>query len=593
MAAATILSELDFDQVKSDLKTFLAGQAAFADYDFEGSNMSVILDILAYNTFYNNFYTNMAISEMFLDSSQLRSSVISHTKELNYIPRSYRSSSATINISFSPNDTPASITIPKYTKFTTTIDGKSYTFSTDEVYVVTPNEGDYSVADVTIYEGRIVKEYFDVASGAKYVLSNKQLDTNSIEVVIYDSSAAGADSNTYTYKANLFGVAQTDKVFYLQGAKEEQYEIYFGQDSFGREPTTGEVIEVTYRVATGPNSDGAATFSAASTIEGYTATVTTSGNSEGGAVQETISSIKYFAPKSIQIQDRSVTESDYVNLLKSNFSEIQSVSVYGGERVDPPRYGRVIVSVDIQNSDGISENLKEKYRKFLTDRSPLAINPIIEEPKFVYVVIDSTVHYNTNITSKSANEIESLVRTALTSYSSTYLADFDKNVRHSRLVRAIDDADISIIGNDTEIKMYAYIVPTLSTNSNFTIEFRNKIFIEHPFSIDDDVELNRPGIKSSLFTYNGDLAYLQDNSAGVLQILTNTAAGVFILNDNIGTVDYTTGKVIIRNLNVSAYTGSGIKIYAKPDSQDILGPFDRIISIDDSDITLTVKASTD
>lgn len=590
--AETIISELDFNQIKTQLKNFLKGQSQFADYDYDSSNMSVLLDILAYNTFQNSFYTNMALGEMFLDSAKLKSSIVSHTKELNYLPRSYRSSIAKINVSFSPSDSPAYITIPKHTKFTSRVDGTTYTFLTDETNIITPVDGVYSITNVSVYEGRIVKEYFDVTASTKYELSNKRLDTNSIEVVVYDSNVAGAASNSYNYKPNLFGVNATDKVYYLQAAKEDQYEIYFGQNSFGYEPQIGQVVEVTYRVSTGGDSDGAVTFSSSGSIDGYVPTVTTQSSSSGGAERETISSIKYFAPKSIQIQDRAVTESDYRNLLLSNFSEINDVSVYGGERVDPPRYGKVIVSIDIKDADGVSENLKEKYTKFLLDRTSLSIDPVVKDAEYVYISVISNVYYNRNITSKTIGEIESLVRSSISSYSNTYLNSFNKNARHSRLVRAIDDTDASIIGNDTEIKIYAYIVPALNTDSNFTIEFRNPIFIEHELHIDEDVSRNFPGVKSTLFTYNGDTAYLQDNGLGVLQILTNTASGAFILNNNVGTVNYTTGKVIIRNINVSNYSGEGIKIYVKPTTLDILGPFDRIIAIDNSDVILNIKDAT-
>jgi hypothetical protein len=593
--AATIISELDFSTIKEQLKTYLASQSQFADYDYDGSNMSVLLDVLAYNTFQNNFYTNMALGEMFLDSAQLRSSIVSHTKELNYLPRSYRSAQAKVTLSFSPGDSPATITVPKYTKFTTTVNGISYTFSTDETYLIAPTAGVYSQADIYLYEGRIQKEYYDVTASSKFILSNEKVDTNSIVVKVYASSAASADVDTYTVKPNLFGVASTDKVFYLQAAENEKYEVYFGQDSFGREPTTGEVVEITYRISSGASTNGATSFTPSGSIDGYTATVTLQTASNGGAVQETLSDIKYFAPKSIQIQDRAVTESDYVNLLKNNFSEIQTVSVYGGEKIDPPRYGKVIISIDITDSDGISENLKEKYKRFLTERSPLAIDPVIVSPEFLYVQPTIEIYYDTRITSKSAAEIEALARTAITNYSSTYLSDFDKNIRHSKLVRAIDDADTSIVGNDTTLLMVAEISPELNTNTNATIEFRNQLFVDHELHVHIDITKTEPGIKSSLFTYGGDTAFIQDNGLGVLQIIT-TRAGVgsfFVLNSNVGSVDYATGKVIIKNLNVSAYSGSAIKIFAGPISLDVLGPFDRIISIRDSDVVITVKGAND
>jgi len=590
--AETIISELDFNQIKAQLKSFIQGQTQFADYDYDGSNMSVLLDILAYNTFQNSFYTNMALGEMFLDSAKLKSSVVSHTKELNYLPRSYRSSIAKINISFSPSDSPAAITIPKYTKFTTTLDGTTYTFLTDEANIVTPVDGVYSITDVSVYEGRIVKEYFDVTASTKYELSNKRLDTNSIEVVVYDSNVAGAASNSYTYKPNLFGVNATDKVYYLQAFKEDQYEIYFGQNSFGYEPRIGQVVEVTYRVSVGEDANNAKTFASVGSIGGYVPTVTTQSISSGGAEQESLDSIKFYAPKSIQIQDRAVTESDYVNLMKSNFSEIQAISVFGGEELDPPRYGKVFVSIDTTQGDGVSEGLKEVYKRFLLERSPLTVYPEVISAEFLYAELISTVYFNINVSDATPGEIESVVRNAISSYNTTYLNDFNKNLRVSRISRAIDDSHPAIVANDTEIRMIADFVPTVGLASTITVNFKNHLIIDHPLTLDEDPNLHRPAIRTSSFTYNGKTAYVQDNGRGTLQILTNTVSGFTLLDEDVGTVNYVTGRVTITGINVSAFSGNAIKIYARLEGRDIVGPKDRVLSIRNADVEINVRAAT-
>jgi len=589
--AGTIISELDFNQIKSQLKTFLQGQTQFADYDYDGSNMSVLLDILAYNTFQNSFYTNMALGEMFLDSAQLRSSIVSHAKELNYLPRSYRSSTAKVTLSFTPSDNPAFITVPKYTKFTTSVDGVSYTFSTDQVYIATQINSAYSIPNVFIYEGRIEKEYFDVAAATKYILSNKRVDTNSIVVNVYASSAANAAVENYVFKPNLFDVGSNDKVFYLQPAEQERYEIVFGNGVFGREPQTGEVVEVIYRIATGEEPNGATKFTATANIGGYPVTVTTQAASLGGAEQESLESIKFYAPKSIQIQDRAVTESDYENLLKGNFSEIQAVSVQGGEELNPPQYGKVMVYVDLTDAEGVSDGAKEKYRKFLKDRTPLAIDPIVLSPGFLYVALDTRVFYNTKTSSASPSAIESIVRTAIQTYDDAYLSDFKKNARQSRISRAIDDCDTSIVSNDTELRMVIDFIPSLGINSSITADFENHLILDHPLTAGEDITRHKPAVKTSNFTYNNLTAYIQDNGNGVLEVLTNTSDGFRVLNGNIGTVDYTTGRVVIRNLNVTAFSGSAVKIYARPESQDILGPASKIISIRDVDVTVTVEAA--
>ena len=590
--AGTIISELDFNQIKSQLKTFLQGQAQFADYDYDGSNMSVLLDVLAYNTFQNSFYTNMALGEMFLDSAQLRDSVVSHAKELNYLPRSYRSSNAKVTLTFTPSDNPAFITIPKYTKFTTNVDGKSYTFSTDQVYTITPNSGVYSVSDVSLYEGRIEKEYYDVTASTKYLISNKRVDTDSIVVNVYASSAASAEVNAYTSKPTLFDVGSSDNVFYIQPAELNRYELEFGNDVFGREPKTGEVVEVIYRIANGATPNGATTFSPSGTIQGYTATVTTTSTSFGGAEEETLDSIKFYAPKSIQIQDRAVTESDYENLLKSKFSEIQAVSVQGGEELNPPQYGKVIVHVDIQNSDGVSDGAKEKYRKFLKERTPLAIDPVIRSPKFLYVALDTTVHYNTKTSDATNSEIDSLVRNAIASYNLTYLNDFKKNARQSRIARVIDDTNTSIISNDTELRMIVDFIPVVSSASSITADFENSLILDHPLTAGEDINRHKPAVKTSSFSYGTQTAYIQDNGEGVLEVLTNTVDGFKVLSGNVGTVDYATGRVVIRDLNVSSFSGSAIKIYGRPETQDIIGPASKIISIRDVDVSVTVEAAT-
>ena len=590
--AGTIISELDFNQIKSQLKTFLQGQAQFADYDYDGSNMSVLLDVLAYNTFQNSFYTNMALGEMFLDSAQLRSSIVSHAKELNYLPRSYRASTAKVTLSFTPGDTPAFITVPKYTKFTTSVDGVSYTFSTDEVYTVTARNNTYSLADVLIYEGRIEKEYFDVTASTKYILSNKRIDTNSIVVNVYASSAASAEKTSYTFKPNLFNVGSTDKVFYLHPAEQERYEIEFGNGVFGREPLIGEVVEVIYRIATGEEPNGAVTFTATGNISGYPATVTTQSFAEGGAVQESLDSIKFYAPKSIQVQDRAVTESDYVNLMKSNFSEIQSISVFGGEELDPPRYGKVFVSIDTTQGDGVSEALKEVYKRFLLERSPLTVYPEVISADFLYAELISTVYFNNNVSDATPGEIESVVRNAIQSYNTTYLNDFNKNLRVSRISRAIDDSHIAIVANDTEVRMIADFVPTLGLASTITVNFKNRLIIDHPLTLGEDPNLHKPAIRTSSFTYDAKTAYIQDNGRGTLQILTNTVTGFTILNENIGTVNYVTGRVSISGLNVSAFSGNAIKIYGRLEGQDIVGPKDRVLSIRDIDVEVNVRVAT-
>lgn len=583
------ITELDFDQIKTALKTFLQGQDRFADFDYDGSNMAVILDVLAYNAYMQNFHSNMAIAEMFLDSAQLRSSVVSHAKELNYLPRSRRSSTALLDITFSPGDSPATITIAKGTKFNATIDGQSFTFSTDQAHLVESNNGVYQLTSVPVYEGRLEKEYFDVTTSSKYVISSKDVDTDSITVKVYDSSAANANSSTYIFKSNLFGLSATDKVFFLQPAKTDHYELTFGLDVFGKQPEVGQVIEVSYRISSADDPNGAETFTSVGDIDGYTPTVSTRAVATGGAVAESTSSIKFYAPKSIQIQDRAVTESDYINLLKNRFAEIESVSVYGGETQDPPQYGRVIVAVDVTGGDGVSNNAKERYRQFLKDRSPLSIEPVIVSPKRLYVEVSTLVFYNRNTTDQSVDSLKASVRAAIQTYNTNQLNDFGKTARVSRISRAIDDADPSIVSNDTELHLVFDLNPTLGTNTNFSIQSGNQLIVGDQLNSQGDLTTHQASVKSTNFTYQSTTSFIQDNGLGKLQILTNTAQGAKIMAEDIGTVDYGTGAIIIRGLNVSAFSGSAIKLYLVPEVETINSPKDRIISIRDTDVIVDVR----
>lgn len=588
---ATPIAELDFARIKNDLKTFLQNQDVFKDYDFEGSSMSVLLDVLAYNTFNQNFYANMALSEMFLDSAQLRSSVLSHAKELNYLPRSYSSARSDLTIRFDAPDDTSFITVPKYTKFSAQADGRSFTFMTDKTYTILPENGFYTIGGVRVYEGKQFTEYFRVTNGIKYTLSNSQIDTSSVEVKVFASDLTGASNIDYVFSPNLFGVEADGKVFYLQPSEEGRYEVTFGRNVFGREPEINEIVEITYRITSGEEANGAFGFNPESTIDGLEIIVEQAPLAEGGASEESIESIKFNAPKSIQVQERCITESDYEILLKSKFPEIQAISVYGGEELNPPKYGKVVVSVDTAGGEGVSLNSQNAYTEFLSSRCPLAIEPIVMAPEFIHAKITSTVYVNTSINGRSLGAIEASVRNSIINFSDTYLNDFKKNLRSSRLIRAIDDSDSAIVSNDTEILMIIDINPEIGEAENFAFSFKNPLIVDHPLYTGEDITIHRPAIKSSNFDIGGNSSYIQDNGNGVLQILSNTPSGFIVLNSNLGTVDYNTGRIVIRKLNVDGYSGEAIKIYGRMATNDILGPKERILSIRASDIDVSIESA--
>ncbi len=315
----------DFFSLKNNLIDFLKQQDQFKDYDFAGSNLNALIDVLAYNTYHNNFFGNMAISEMFLDSAQLKESVVSHAKHLNYLPKSKTSARSLLNITINANDNPSLITIPKNTVFTARYGTKSYFFSTNETVEVIKSFGKYKFIELPVYEGRIIREFYNVDTiNSKFVLSNKDIDISSIKV--YVKPTINSNQEEYYFKSNIFDVTRNQQVFYIQPAFDNQYEITFGSNVFGFQPTIGSIIEIEYRITSGEEANGANIFSTSS-INGYPIIVNSATIASGGSDEETIDSIKFFAPKSIQVQERAVTEFDYEILLKINFRKLMQLVV--------------------------------------------------------------------------------------------------------------------------------------------------------------------------------------------------------------------------------------------------------------------------
>lgn len=605
MSNKTTITELDFFEIKDQLKAFMKGQSKFLDYDFEGSNMSVLLDILSYNTFQNNFYTNMAFSEMFLDSAQLRDSVISHAKELNYLPKSIQSSKATLFIDFvnvsevtgEGNLLPSYLKIPKFTKFIGRKSGEAFNFITLEDYTVFPDSQDkYCLTDIEIFEGKLVQEEYTVTSDdkQKFVLSNENVDTSTIEVHVRENTNVSAKKEEFIKKDGIFGVQKADKVYYIKPTKGNRFEIEFGRDVFGEQPLAGSVIEVSYLVSKGAESNGIQAFSGSSiSFDGksYDISITTVSKATGGSAEESTESIRRFAPKSIQIQDRAITESDYEILLKNQFPQIQTVAVYGGEELDPPRFGRVIVSVDVNNAEGSSENDKIAFANYLKERSPLSIEPIVVSPEFMHVNVESTIYLNVDKTEKSPNAVRSDIITSILNYSNTSLNEFAKTMRYSRLLSAIDGADTNIISNDTKVRAVIELEPS-KTSSNYTINFKNEL-LKDSLTTTNSLDYT-PALYSSVFSHDDDQGFIQDNGNGILRIVKTATDGSFIvLHQNVGTIDYTTGKINIVNLAVPSYTGSALKFFANVKSSDIKAPKERIISIRSSDVDITVIGTKD
>lgn len=584
---------LDFDNLKFSFIEYLKNQQQFKDYDFAGSNMNVLLDVLSHNTFKNAFYLNMVASEAFLDSAQLRESVISHAKELNYVPRSARSAKATLRYQFT-NNAVSVIEIPRGTIYTTSVGFNMLTYVTNERKVVSSSTGDFDFT-LDIYEGQYVTDTFlvdDNIVNQRFILSNDLIDTTSITVKLYEND--GSDVLEYMYSSSLLDVKSTSKVFFIQAAEKNKYEIIFGNDILGRKPKNKAIVVVEYRVTKGAEGNEATKFTLGEDIPGlrtanpvvYSETGESNPTSLGGSDAESIESIKYNAPRHFQIQERAVTVSDYEVMMKQKFPEINAISVYGGETIDPPRYGKVFVAVDISNVDGLPSSKKFEYYNFLKTRTPLSIDPIIVEPEILYYSVNSKVKYNVNVTDKKSEDIKSLVTASVKNYNNIYLNDFNSTLHYSKLIADIDDSDPSIVSNDTFILLYKKIQPTLATSQSFTINFYTELLgtneLQNKHSVDD-----LHSIRSTPFTMNGELVSFGDDGLGSVTI-AKTVGDTHTIVSRVGTVDYTTGKVTINNVVVESYLGDSIKIYALPKDKDISSTKNIILTIEDNEIKTTV-----
>lgn len=595
MATTPVLpiTELDFFQAKNQLKEFLRNDPTgrFRDIDFEGSNISVLLDVLAYNTYQNNFYTNMAISEMFLDTAQMENSIVSHVNELNYLPRSATSSKAVVNVSITdPSVTDATILIPENTRFVTSQGTTRFNFYTREQYVARSNGTSFVANNVEIYEGELIDEAFIVSEQRKTIrLVNQNIDTSSIRV--FENYDQPIDRIEYVYRKDIFGVTSTDPVFYLQPAFDGTYEITFGKNRFGREPSVNTQIRVLYRITNADEANGSCRFST-SAFPG--AVVTTVANAAAGAQKESIEDIKFFAPKSIQVQERAVTERDYEILLKQRFNEIQDISVFGGDELDPPRFGKVAIAVNV--SGGLSDIASKKYESFLRDKTPVGIKPILLPPEYLYVDLTVDVAFSSKQTTVSTDAIERLIRSAMQNYNTTKLNKFGATFEISRAGSIIDGLNPGIINNTITSLPYILYSPDFNQKRNPTFNFGTELESPSKFANTNNTESYNSFVKSSIFVFDGTECIFEDNGLGIINIVNakNRDAGVIeVIKKNTGTVDYTTGTVKLADFAVEFYQGNGIKIFAKTKNKNVAAPKQRVLVLNDSDVKVNIKEVAD
>jgi len=595
MATKLEISELDFDGIKSNLKTFLSQQDEFTDYDFEGSGMSTLLDVLAYNTHYLGYNANMLANEMYLDSADLRSSVVSLAKQVGYTPTSCTSATATLDVLVSPASG-ASLTMSRGTKFTTTVDGQSYSFVNNADVSITPTDGVYKFSNLKVHEGSYLNYKYTANTSdidQRFIIPNDSVDTTTLTVKIQESSS-DATTSTYTLASGITGLDSTSKVYFLQEVEGGRFEVYFGDGVLGKAVADGNIVILDYINTNRDAPNGATTFTLSGTIGGFSsATITTISNASGGTGLESISSIKYNAPRDYTAQDRAVTAEDYKTLVKGLYANAQAVQVYGGEDAATPDYGKVYISIKAKSGSNLTVATKESLVQSLKSYAVASVTPVIIDPETTFITLVVNFKYNSGTTTKDVTTLQTNVLTKIASYNNDTLEDFAGMFRYSKLTEAVNDADTSILSNITTVKMYKYFTPTLSSGLKYTLSFNNALYNPHSghnssgggiisstgFKINDDDSLNEH--------------FLDDNGAGVLRVYYLSGTTRVYTDSTYGTVDYATGEVILTSANITSIsnvdgaTSTQIRVFAIPSSNDIVPVRNQVLSIDTSNSSIT------
>lgn len=534
MAGKLKVAELDFDALKASLKEYLKSQNEFTDYDFEGAGINILLDMLAYNTHYNAFYLNMVANEMFMDSAALRQSVVSHAKLLGYTPRSNTASLAVVNVAITKanSDITTSLTLPRFTSFTSqSLDGQAYNFVSVDEYVTSNATGNvFNFNNVKIKEGSPVSYVFlvDDSTNPKqsFELPDDGVDTSTLEIIVQKSDTE-LQQNTFTLASSVEQVTSTSDVFYLEEGRQGRYNIYFGDDVFGKKLDNGNLVVVSYLKTKGEFANGLNVFKLGTLLlSGSTSNVTTVVKSAGGSGRELVDDIKFAAPKSFISNNRAVTKNDYITLINKNYPYFDSVNVWGGEEESPPVYGKIYIAAKPKLGFQITETEKEYLKnEVIAPFSVLTVTPEFVDVNYDYLLLTADVTYDPRLTTKTANEITAGVKNAIRNFSADTLNTFDSSFKLSKLLRYIDDSDTSITSSTADVVIQKQFSPLLQQAETYTLHFntpltrggtgRDKIY-SSPAYLQDDFS----GTERSVF-----LEETPESFSGIESVSVVTAGG--------------------------------------------------------------------
>ena len=589
------VTELDFDNIKDNLKTFLKAQTEFKDYDFEGSGMSILLDTLAYNTHYLGFNANMLANEMFLDSASLRSSVVSHAKSLGYEVSSPRAPIAVINVGLSTSA--STKTMPAGTAFTTVVDGTDYQFVTIADVTASNTGSTVPFDSVNIYEGTYITTRYTVDTSdvdQRFTLGDANADTSTLTVKVQTSNS-DTSTTTYTKATDITQLSSNSTVYYLQETDSGLFEVYFGDGTVSKAVSDGNIILLQYVVTNKSLANGANTFSSPTSIDSVTSvTVTSVSSAVGGAESESIDSIKLNAPLDYAAQGRCVTVDDYKTYTKKLFANTQAVSVWGGEDgsfdtstgvSSNPEYGKVFISIKSTTGSNLTTVQKSNLVAAFAPFKVASITPVIVDPETTSIILNVTFNYDSTATTYTKDELASLIATTISNFNSTDLQEFNSSFRHSKLTGLIDDTDTSILNNTTTVTMGKFFTP-FASSSSYTINFNNKFYNPHTGYNTDAGGV----IASTGFYLDNDTTteyFFDDDGSGNLRIYSVTTAGVrTYLNSTAGTVDYVNGIISTNSLfisaisNVDGASSTRVRVTAIPNSNDVVPVRNQILEID-------------
>ena len=607
-------TNLDFDQIKDQIRQYLRSNSNFTDFDFEGSNMSILIDILAYNTYISAFNSNMVVNESFLDSATLRENVVSLARNIGYVPRSRKSAQAVINFDFKFNGNSNTVKLNKGLVCVGASNNTSFTFSIPEdVIAASPVDQGSNILvnpprtakfeNLIVYQGTLLKKNF-VVNGSldqRFILENSFIDTESIRVFVRKGGAtAGLE---YSRIDNITALDSTSNIYLIQEIKDEKYELLFGDGFFGTKLGDGDIIEISYIITEGKGGNDGKFFSYSadavddagnSLAASATPVINTIQNAKGGGDIEDIESIKYIAPRVYSSQYRAVTTKDYEAIVQSVFPDAESVSVVGGEALDPPEFGTVVLSINPRNATFLSDFTKTRILDQLKSYAIAGINQRIVDLKILYIELDSAVYYNTNVYDET-DTLKAQVSQSLTNYGrSTNLNRFGGRFKYSDSVAVIDDTNKAITSNITKVIMRRDLKPVFNSFAQYELCFGNQFHV------------NKDGknIKSTGFTISGrsDLLYFTDipnpdlktGQLAVIQLAEVEADSSAVVLPSAGTVDYVKGEIIINTLNITSTTrGSGlIEIQAFPESNDVIGLKDLYLQLDMSNTKINMVRDT-